>query len=61
MIQYALNKFNLNPILVNVNKLKPYMFLDESFRGSEAQLTWGIKVTNGTTWKTTKELGPKKS
>ncbi len=39
MIQYALNKFNLNPILVNVNKLKPYMFLDEYFRGLEAQLT----------------------
>jgi hypothetical protein len=59
MIQYALNKFNLNPILVNVNKLKPYMFLDEYFRGLEAQLTWEIKVTNGITCKTTKELGPK--
>jgi hypothetical protein len=29
MLLVILNKFDPNPILVNVKKLKPYQFLDE--------------------------------
>jgi hypothetical protein len=48
MIQYCLlknivllvimDKFNPNPILVNINKLKPYIFLDLTLKGLEVRI-----------------------
>ncbi len=40
MLLVTLDKFDPNPILVNVNKLKPYRFLDE-----ETQTTYRPKPT----------------
>jgi len=36
-----MDKFDLNPILVNINKLNPYQFLEANLRGLEAQIEKG--------------------
>jgi hypothetical protein len=36
-----IDKFEPNPILVNINKLKPYRYLDKAPRGLEATIEGG--------------------
>jgi hypothetical protein len=41
------DKFDPNPILVNINKLEPYWFQDLSaFRGLESTVKMGKDITN---------------
>jgi hypothetical protein len=36
-----INNFEPKPILVNINKLKPYRYLKQVFRGLEDTIEWG--------------------
>ncbi len=36
-----IDKFELNPILVNIDKLKPYWYLDKAYRGLKTTIKGG--------------------
>ncbi len=37
-----MDKFDPNPILANINKLIPYMYLEATLKGLEVQIQGGI-------------------